>query len=173
LFDQWASGHHVLTGNSHGFADCTSEARAEVELWRKFLDVHAETGQRTPNRRIADKSNLIPSIPQSQCRANQRLEVTASATGRHNQVLHGAHGSKSRGGSLSRERAIFAASGHRGCANRQGLCLFLRLASGSASRTGTMLAELHTIEEDLQVLTFVPDVRGAVQALTSALRLSS
>ncbi len=33
----------------------------------------------------------------------------------------------------------------------------------------TMLTELHTIEADLQVLTFVPDVDAAVQALQAAL----
>ena len=37
----------------------------------------------------------------------------------------------------------------------------------------TMLAELHTIESDLQVLTFVPDVSRAVEALVAALGLSS
>ncbi len=33
----------------------------------------------------------------------------------------------------------------------------------------TLLEESHTIESDLQVLTFVPDVAGAVDALTAAL----
>jgi hypothetical protein len=77
-----------------------------------FLDDQAQAGQRPPNRPISDKSELMASILRRQCGRNERLKVTAGAANRHNQLLRAAHSSKSRGGALSCEHAIFSASGH-------------------------------------------------------------
>jgi hypothetical protein len=87
LLYERSSGSYVAAGGCHGLTDCTSESRAQVQLWRHYLHVHTQLAEGTPHGAIAYEGNTMASLSKGQHRGNERLEVTAGTPGGDDQEL--------------------------------------------------------------------------------------
>ena len=79
---QRACRRQVTAGCQHRITDGRDQARAEVEFVRKQVDCNAEMCDCAVHGSVTSEMHLVSALVKRQCRREQRLQVTARATGR-------------------------------------------------------------------------------------------